>query len=194
MGSVSISVLISRMAYGTDIRECGSGNAGTANVLRTFGWKPALAVFVVDVGKGGFCAFVVPMLQVTDLDFPLGTLEFAVGAAAVLGHCYPLFPGFRGGKGVATAAGVLLVTYPFVLALCSVVFLVVIIASRVVSMAAVVAALSAPAVLLVFRQWLDYEVSLPSLYIATGLSIFVVCTHRSNLVKLWNGSEKKVLG
>ena len=182
------------MAYGTDIREYGSGNAGTANVLRTFGWKPALTVFIVDVGKGGICAFVVPMLRLTDLDFPQGTLEFSTGAAAVLGHCYPVFAGFRGGKGVATSAGVLLVTYPFVLALCSVVFLVVMIASRVVSAAAIVASLSAPALLLMFRQWLGYEVSLPSIYIATGLAILVLFTHRSNLVRIWAGNEKKALG
>ncbi len=147
---------ISRLIYGSDIREYGSGNPGATNILRIFGWKAALAVFMVDVGKGGISALLAPRLQFADVSFPPGLLQFVAGAAAVIGHCYPLFAEFRGGKGVATAAGALLVTHPVAVALCSGVFMAVLIASRKVSVAAMVASLSMPVLLLMLRHRFGY--------------------------------------
>jgi glycerol-3-phosphate acyltransferase PlsY len=191
LASFSISVQISRLISGLDIREYGSGNAGAANVLRIFGWKPALAVLVVDVGKGGGIAFLVPTLWFADVNCSPGFLQLVAGAAAVVGHCYPLFMGFRGGKGVATAAGALFVIYPFVACLCLVVFVSVLLVFRTVSVAALVASLLMPVVLLVLRYGFGYEVSPLNLYVAAGLSGFIVFTHRSNIARVWFGRERK---
>ena len=191
LASFSSSVQISRLIYGSDIREYGSGNPGATNILRIFGWKAALAVFIVDAGKGGISALLAPRLQFADVSFPPGLLQFVAGAAAVIGHCYPLFAEFRGGKGVATAAGALLVVHPVAVALCSGVFMAVLIASRKVSVAAMVASLSMPVLLLMLRHRFGYEVPSSNLWIATGLAVFIVFTHRSNIVRLWFGRERK---
>ena len=191
LASFPISIQISRLIYGSDIREHGSGNAGTANMLRIFGWKPALAVLAADVGKGGVVAFFAPALWFADANCSAGFLQLVAGSAAVFGHCFPLFMGFRGGKGVATAAGALLVIYPFAACLCLVVFVAVLLAFRTVSVAAIVASLSMPVVLLVLRHSFGHDVSSSTLYVAAGLSIFIVFTHRSNIVRLWFGRERK---
>ena len=191
LASFPISIQISRLIYGSDIREHGSGNAGTANMLRIFGWKPALAVLAADVGKGGGVAFFAPVLWFADVNCSAGFLQLVAGSAAVFGHCFPLFMGFRGGKGVATAAGALLVIYPFAACLCLVVFVAVLLAFRTVSVAAIVASLSMPVVLLALRHSFGHDVSSSNLYVAAGLSIFIVFAHRSNIVRLWFGRERK---
>lgn len=107
VGSIDFAVVVARM-HGVDIRSVGSGNPGAANVMRTLGRGPAVMVFVGDMLKGVVAA---AMGMVVSGD-PVGTLAFGAGLAAVVGHCYPVFHRFRGGKGVATAVGVVLFTIP----------------------------------------------------------------------------------
>lgn len=107
VGSIDFAVVVARM-HGVDIRSVGSGNPGAANVMRTLGRGPAAMVFIGDMLKGVVAA---AMGMVVSGD-PVGTLAFGAGLAAVVGHCYPVFHRFRGGKGVATAVGVVLFTIP----------------------------------------------------------------------------------
>lgn len=182
---------IGRRLYGRDVRGLGSGNAGAANMWRAFGWRPALAVFALDVAKGWVPAVVAAGLPVGDSAAPPSTLGLAAGLGAVLGHCRPLFAGFRGGKGVATAAGALLATHPGALAVGLGVFAALLGLTRTVSAASVAAALAVPAALLAFRRGFGYSVPPPDLYAAAALAGFIVFTHRSNLARLLRGIEPR---
>jgi len=191
LASFSSSVQISRLVYGTDVREHGSGNAGATNMLRTFGWKPALAVFLIDVAKGFVPALLAPRFQFGELSLPPAYLQLVAGAAATIGHCYPLFAGFRGGKGVATAAGAFLATHPLAVSICFVVFVTVVVPSGQVSIAALTASLSMPVTLLALRHGVGYPVSTSELYVAVLLAGFIVFTHRSNIVRIRVGGERR---
>ncbi|MEE2637255.1 MAG: glycerol-3-phosphate 1-O-acyltransferase PlsY [Acidobacteriota bacterium] len=191
LASFSSAVQISRLVYGTDIRKYGSGNAGATNMLRTFGWKPALAAFLVDVAKGFVPALLAPRFQLGELSLPPTSLQLVAGTAATIGHCYPLFAGFRGGKGVATAAGAFLAIYPLAVPICLVVFVVVVIPSGQVSLAALTASLSMPVTLLALRYGVDYPVSTPDLYVAVSLAGFIVFTHKSNISRMRVGGERR---
>ena len=191
LGSCPTSVPISRRLYGSDVRGHGSGNPGATNMLRTFGWRPALAVLVLDAAKG-----YVPALLATWLagggPVPAATLGLAAGAGATLGHCYPVFAGFRGGKGVATAAGAFLATYPGAMAGGLAVFAALLALSRHVSAASIGAAAAMPAILLAFRYRPDHAVPVADVYLAAVLAGFIAFTHRSNLARLRHGREPRV--
>jgi glycerol-3-phosphate acyltransferase PlsY len=191
LASFSSAVLVSRLAYGTDIRTTGSGNAGATNILRAYGWKPAVPVLVVDVAKGFLPTLLAPRLQFADMPGLEGVLPLIAGAAAVLGHCYPIFAGFRGGKGVATAAGMFLALYPTVVPVCIAVFLATVAATRYVSLASVGASVSMPIVLAALRYGLGYDVSGVTLSVTTLLAGFIVFTHRANLSRVWHGTEHR---
>jgi glycerol-3-phosphate acyltransferase PlsY len=192
LGSFSSAVQIGRWVYGIDIRECGSGNAGTSNVLRTCGWRPAVAVFCVDVGKGGLACAVVPFVACAPSAPAVLTLQVVAAVAAVVGHCYPLFAGFRGGKGVATALGAFLVIDPIAAAAAGVVFLLVVVFGRRVSVGSVAAGLAMPGVLVWARGGLEDPAPPSVVYGAIALAIFITFTHRSNLFRLWHGREPRL--
>ena len=157
---------------------------------RAFGWRPALAVFALDVAKGWVPAVVAAGLLVGDSAAPSSTLGLAAGLGAVVGHCRPLFAGFRGGKGVATAAGAFLATHPGAVVVGLGVFAALLGLTRTVSAASVTAALAVPAALLAFRRF-GYSVPPPDLYAAAALAGFIVFTHRSNLARLLRGVEPR---
>ncbi len=116
LGSVSGSLVLGRLK-GLDVRNVGSGNAGATNALRAGGWAFALGVLVIDVGKGWLAAAVLPGLNlpgVASSTVSIQSVAILCGFAAILGHCFPLFHGFRGGKGVGTSVGVLLALSPMV--------------------------------------------------------------------------------
>ncbi len=191
VGSCPTSAPMSRWLYGSDVRDHGSGNPGATNMLRTFGWRPALAVLALDAAKG--C---IPALLASSL--PLGSpaapapLGLAAGAAATLGHCYPFFSRFRGGRGVATAAGAFLATYPGAAACGLAVFAALLTLFRYASVAAIGAAAAMPAILLAFRHALDHAVPPSDVYLAAGLAAFIAFTHRSNLSRLRQGREPRI--
>lgn len=178
--------------YGSDVREHGSGNAGATNMLRTFGWRPALAVLLLDAAKGYVPAVLAASLPVGD-PASAAALGLAAGAAAALGHCYPLFSGFRGGKGVATSAGAFLATHPGAVACGFAVFAALLALSRYVSVAAVGAAAAMPAILLVVRSGPERAGPPSDVYLAAALAAFIVFTHRSNLSRLRQGREPRSL-
>ena len=193
LGSCPTSVPISRRLYGSDIRGHGSGNPGATNMLRAFGWRPALAVLALDAAKGYIPALLGSWLPGAG-PVPATTLGLAAGAAATLGHCYPLFAGFRGGKGVATAAGAFLATYPGAVAGGLAVFAACSTLSRYVSAASLAAAAAMPAILLAYRYRSEPAPPLADVYLATALAGFIVFTHRSNLTRLRQGLEPRLVG
>ena len=183
LGSVSGSLLLGRFRH-VDIRTMGSGNAGGTNALRTQGVWFALGVVVIDVGKAVLAAGLLPLLQLAGPIDP-AIAGPACGFAAVVGHCYPLYYGFRGGKGAATAVGALAVIQPWLLIPMILTWLLVLLFTGYVGAATVLAGLSlAPAAL-----WRGDGPELVAFCIGTAL--FMVFTHRSNLRRLRAGTENR---
>ena len=183
LGSVSGSLLLGRLRR-VDIRTMGSGNAGGTNALRTQGFWFALGVVVVDVGKAVLAVLWVPAW----FDTSPSTLEIArllCGFAAVLGHCYPLWHGFRGGKGAATAVGALAVIQPWLLIPMIGAWILVLVLSGYVGLATVVAGISlVPAAL--------YRGDSTALVLfCLAVALFMTFTHRSNLKRLGAGTEHR---
>lgn len=184
VGSVSGSLVIGKIRH-VDIRESGSGNAGGTNALRTQGFLFALGVVIIDIGKGSVAAGLIPKLQFL---WPAMSMDQSVvamfcGFAAVVGHCYPVWHGFRGGKGAATAVGALLVIQPAVVIPMLLVWLAVLTVTGWVGLATMLAALSLiPAVFLL-------DGSAPAVIFAAVMGFFIVFTHRSNIRHMLEGSE-----
>lgn len=187
LGSVSFSYLIVRMLQGRDVRTVGSGNAGATNVLRTAGKGPGIAALLLDLGKGVTAVLAARALAVPPL------VVGGAAAAVVLGHVFPAFLGFRGGKGVATAAGALGALSPPAMALTLAVFVVVVAWKRYVSLGSIAAALAFPFLLLLCRRLGWVGAGERELFEA-GLAIaaLVLFKHRGNLRRLLAGTESRL--
>ncbi|MEM9173180.1 MAG: glycerol-3-phosphate 1-O-acyltransferase PlsY [Pseudomonadota bacterium] len=173
---------------GVDIRTVGSGNAGSTNALRTQGRGFALLVLVIDVGKGALAAGWIPTLPlIAGATVPPYWLAYVCAGAAVLGHVYPLFYGFRGGKGAATLVGTLLVFDPILVLPLLGVFILTIIITGYVGLATMVTADTAPFLILAV-YWLDRVPLLIYAFIMSGVIIF---THRSNIMRMIDGTESR---
>lgn len=187
LGSIPSGYLAGRWLAGLDIRREGSGSTGATNVLRVVGKGPALAVFLVDVLKGAAAV----LLAKTFLD-PFGVGVVLAGLAALAGHIWPVWLGWKGGKAVATGLGMLLgLTWPVGLA-CFGIFLAVLSLSRIVSLSSVVAALALP--LLMLGWFADQGLGLrwPYLGLALLTTMLVLWRHRSNIKRLLAGTEPRL--
>jgi len=189
LGSLSGSLILGRLR-GVDIRSMGSGNAGGTNALRSVGWAFALGVVLVDIGKG-VAAALLPLLSPLFsevLPVSLSSAGALCGLAAVAGHVWPVFFGFRGGKGAGTAVGAVAVVAPWCILPLFVVWLVTLIGTGYVGLATVLAGLS-----LVPSIWLLGPEPLPPILglTAIALAALLVFTHRSNLARLWRGTENR---
>jgi len=190
LGSISGSLLLGRLR-GVDIRAMGSGNAGGTNALRSVGWMFALAVVLIDIGKGIAAALLLPLLPPLFGDrLPLDTTSIGAlcGLAAVVGHIWPVYFGFRGGKGAGTAVGVVAVVAPWCILPLVVVWLVTLLGTGFVGLATVLAGLG-----LVPSMWLLAPEPLPPALgvLAIMLAGLLVFTHRSNLARLKDGTENR---
>lgn len=191
-GSFPTSIIVARLAKNIDIREHGSGNAGMSNVVRMVGWKAGLLVGTVDIFKGWLAAGVIagwffgnPVISDS------GIAQILAGFSAVIGHTFTIFGGFRGGKGVATLAGVLLALYPTALPLCAIVFGLVFMRWGYVSVSSMSAAASLP-ITVMLLPLLGFERAPESLLIfSLFVPLFVIATHRSNIHRLISGREKR---
>ncbi len=186
LGSVSGSMVFGAIRH-VDIRKSGSGNAGGTNAFRTQGFWFALGVVVIDIGKGALAAGVIPDIGIPGLGepAPAGILVLVCGFAAVVGHCFPIWYGFRGGKGAATAVGALAVIQPFSLLPMIVTWLLVLVLTGWVGLATMLAAIA----LVPVFAWLG--VSDQELWFAVLLAVFIVAMHHSNIANMLNGSEYK---
>lgn len=198
-GSIPASVWVGKLAYGIDLRSHGSGNAGATNTFRVLGWKAGVVVSIIDLGKGLLAAGVIATIRIDTLPSGLGFWEvdsvvrLMAGGTAVIGHMYPIWAGFRGGKGVSTTAGMLMALTPGVMLLTLGVFALVLFLSRYVSVASLTATLTYPTAIAIKKyvlhaEGLDASVFVFSLALATA--IFVA--HRSNIQRLLAGSENRV--
>jgi len=179
MGSVPFGYILTRLFAGRDIRREGSGNIGATNVSRTLGWKGGLATMVLDVAKGA-----VPVALAAHFN-PHPLAAGLAGLAAVLGHCYPLFLGFKGGKAVATSLGVFLVLAPLPCLAAAGIFILVISLTRFVSLGSILAAVSFPFLLLLFRK------PEPTAVMAACIAGLIVWRHRENIGRLVRREERK---
>lgn len=182
LGSFPTGLLIGRWLCNIDIRQYGSKNIGTTNMFRTLGPKAAGIVLLGDMGKG--------MLAVAFANWLTGEPQIALsltgGLAAVLGHNYPVFLKFKGGRGVATAFGVLCLLQPKVVMIVFPVWLVLVLLTRYVSLGSVVAAFVAP----IAAWWFNYE--LPLVIFTTAAAAFVIIRHKENIGRLLAGTESRI--
>jgi glycerol-3-phosphate acyltransferase PlsY len=181
LGSISFAVLVVRKKTGQDIRAEGSGNAGATNVLRAHGKKLAIVVALLDVAKGA-AAVLLARLVTADPRWAA-----AAGFAAVLGHVFPVFYSFRGGKGVATAVGAVAVLSPLALLACLGVFVAIVAATRYVSLGSVVSMAILPAV-----AGGLFGAPLPIVTAAAATAVLVIAKHLENLKRLARGTERKL--
>lgn len=180
IGAIPFGVVLTRLAGVGDVRASGSGNIGATNVYRTFGRRLGLLTLAMDALKG-----LVPVLLAGGL-FDFSTTEVAlVAVAAFLGHCYPIYLGFKGGKGVATALGIYLVLSPLSVLCALLLFGSILWHWRYVSLASVSAAAAIPLLVGLFEQ--SWALVLATLFI----SVMVIVRHRSNIERLRNGTETK---
>jgi glycerol-3-phosphate acyltransferase PlsY len=190
LGSIPTAVLVSKYKFGIDIREHGSGNAGATNTFRILGKKAGIFVMVVDMLKG---VLAVNLAHLTSLDWQFQTeqivnLQIGLGLCAILGHIFPIWAGFRGGKGVATLFGMILGIHPEAALLLALVFVLILFFTKYVSLSSIVASLSFP--MLLFFYYSGQEPSYKIFAIATAC--LVVLTHHKNIGRLINGNESKV--
>lgn len=188
-GSIPTSVWWGRALHGVDVREHGSKNAGATNTFRVLGWRSGVPVLLIDIAKGFIPVRILPNLSPLQPDSPEWMwLRVALVIAAVVGHLYPVFSGFRGGKGVATSLGGILAVHPGAAAICIAVFVLVFFISRYVSLGSLCAALAFPlAVALIYQ-----ETSAVKVGFAIVLCLLVFFTHRQNIGRLLRGEESRM--
>lgn len=188
LGSVPSAVWIGRRFYGTDIREHGSRNAGATNTLRVLGRKAAMIVFAMDVLKGFAAVSLCWLSGYSHGSDYLFDLKVTLVAAAVLGHIFPIFAGFKGGKGVATLAGATLGVYPSAVAICLVVFMIVLLATRYVSLSSMAGGVSFP--LIIYFVFGERSTSL--IIYSIVVACLLIFTHRKNIKRLIKGTESRI--
>jgi glycerol-3-phosphate acyltransferase PlsY len=188
VGGIPFGVVIGRRFFGVDVSQHGSGNTGATNVFRQLGWKAALPAALLDIAKGAL-----PTLLAIWLADPRWGVEWAdwfaiaAGMAAVLGHMYSPYRGLRGGKGVATAAGVIIVLEPLVIVILLATFVGLIAVFRIVSVASVLAAIEYPVLV-----WLLYAARPAFVLFAVAAATAVVWAHRSNIRRIFQGEEPRI--
>lgn len=192
IGSVNFSIILSKKIAGFDVREKGSGNAGTTNMLRSVGKGPAALTLVLDILKGIVAILIAKYLVGNIVEgINVAILVQIAGFFVVLGHTFPMFFGFKGGKGVATALGVLLMSNPLIGVICLVFALAVMALTRMVSLGSIMAAVLFP-VLTIFIT--ENYVADGYNYIIFGIAmaVLVVFNHRANLKRIYNGTENRL--
>lgn len=189
LGSIPTSLIVSKSQFNIDIRDYGSGNAGATNTFRVLGSKWGSFVMVLDVLKGLIAAnlaFVLPFYL--NNEFERTNFQIGLGLAAVLGHIFPIWAEFRGGKGVATLFGLIIAISPWTALSCVGVFLLVLYLTRFVSLSSILASLAFPVfILVIFNVDNDaYRI------FAIGVALLVMLTHQKNIGRLLSGNENKV--
>ncbi len=190
LGSIPTSVWVGRIFYGTDIRKQGSGNAGATNMIRILGPGAGIPVLLFDIFKGWAA---IQLMQLFDLNLATenqaALYQIGLGALVVAGHVFPVFAGFRGGKGVATLLGVGIALFPLASLITLGIFIIVFISFRYVSLASISAAIAFPVIDIVL---LGHREILPFMILAIAIAIFIPLTHRKNIHRLIQGTESKL--
>lgn len=188
LGSIPTAVWWGKRYFGIDVREFGSGNAGATNTFRVLGKKAGIPVLVIDIIKGSLAVLLVHFSPYVFDSNQFVNLELGLGIAALVGHVFPIFAGFRGGKGVATILGVVICLTPITSACVLVVFLLVLMATRYVSLSSMTAGVSFPIFLNVILENENETLMVFSLFIA----VLLIITHKKNISRLLKRQESKV--
>ncbi len=189
IGSIPSAVWVGRTFYGIDVREYGSGNAGATNTFRVLGVKAGIPVLLMDIGKGWLA---VQLSQVMGSYLP-GTqqminFKLALGICALIGHIFPIYVGFRGGKGVATLLGILLAVHPAAAFICAGVWVVTLFITNYVSLSSMIAAITYPSIIMFI-----YNETIATVNVfAMAIAILVLITHQKNIERLLRGTESKI--
>lgn len=192
LGSIPTAVWIGEAFYKIDVREYGSGNAGATNTFRVLGKKAGIAVMIIDILKG-FAATKLAYIIGLSVTGPVRSAQFvnwelALGVIAVMGHLFPIFAGFRGGKGVATLFGMVLAVNLNAAVLCVLVFVTVLLISKYVSLSSICAGFTFPlSIIFIFHSTIKSE----ALY-GICVCVLILVTHQKNLERLLKGKESKV--
>lgn len=190
LGSVATAVWAGRVFHGIDVREHGSGNAGATNTIRVLGWATGIPVLLVDIAKGFLAASLPSIFRLAPPGTPeLIDMQIICGLIAIVGHIFPVFAGFKGGKGVATTFGVLLALHPPATLLCMGVFILGLLLTGYVSISSMSAGIAFPLVsLLVFRS-----PSVVFTIFALLIALALVITHKKNIRRLIRGEENRFI-
>ncbi len=187
LGSVATAVWIGQYFYGVDVREYGSGNAGATNTFRVIGKKAGIAVLIIDALKGWLGVGIAWLGTYKPGTEQFVNFQLVLGIGALVGHIFPLYAGFRGGKGIATLLGIVLAVHPWAALWCIGVFLIVFIISRYVSLGSMIAAITFPIVVIFV-----YKAVIPSLVIFSLLiAVLVLMTHQKNIERLLRREESR---
>lgn len=195
LGSISPSIIISRLVKGVDVRTTGSGNAGMTNAIRLLGAKWGVLVAFIDLAKG-FCATMVVTslfisgVNITYIDETL--VRILAGVAGVAGHIWTVFFGFKGGKGVLTVAGAVLGIAPLQVGICFLVFLAVLVLSRYVSLSSIIGVSVFPVIVLIQKFLLHNDISVHLIWFSFFVALLITFTHRENIKRLLRGEEKRI--
>ena len=190
MGSVSSAVWLGRWMKGVDVRHLGSGNAGFANVMRNLGPQVGVPVLVIDTMKGFLAvglAYLIPGLESDTEIFYVAQIAF--GLAALLGHLFPVFSGFRGGKGVATGLGIVLALFPLGALLSLAVFLIALLISQYMSLGSLLAGISFP----LFVMFLEPTDNVPLIVFSWLVAVLLILTHQKNIDRILKGQEHRAV-
>lgn len=186
--------MISHYFYKADVRDYGSHNAGANNVQRVFGWKAGFAVLAADFMKGVAAVSLVFLTELTPETDIFVAFQISLGFAAVLGHIFPVFFKFKGGKGVATLCGVLCAMHPWAVLICTGVFLIVFFISRYVSLSVIIAVTCYPFLInSIFAFWLQPDETLTLKIFSIVIAATIWLTHLSNIKRLIKGKEEKFI-
>jgi glycerol-3-phosphate acyltransferase PlsY len=202
VGSIPTSIMLSRWLHGFDIRTKGSGNAGGTNVFRVLGWKYGILVTIVDMGKAVLATTLIarlfwdptlPFYNRTPFD-DFTIIQMICGAAAIVGHIWTMFAGFRGGKGIAAGAGMLIGIAPTEFAISAAVFLIVSFLWKYVSLGSIAGAIAFPLSLFVRHDIFGDEIhSYKTLiYFSIAVAVLLIYSHRENIKRLLSGTENRV--
>jgi glycerol-3-phosphate acyltransferase PlsY len=190
LGSIPSAVWIGKKFHNIDVREHGSGNAGTTNTIRVLGWKAGMPVLLLDLGKGWLATMLPVFFTLAEPgSSEIINIQILAGITAIIGHIFPVFAGFRGGKGVATAFGVLLALHFLLTLSCFGVFLVMLMLTGIASVSSMSAGIAFPILLFTVFDTHSMVFRIFSVIIAVALII----THRKNIGRLLRGEEPRLI-
>lgn len=193
VGSFPTAIITGKLSRGIDIRQHGSGNAGGTNVFRVLGWKLGVFVMLVDMMKGLLATVYLSKLTlVPGNEIPAVYLEITAGVFAIIGHIWTIFAGFKGGKGVGTAAGFLFGIIPMAALGGLIIFFTLFFTFRYVSLGSIAAAVGIPLILVFQKLYLGQQIEPVLLYITGAIAVLIIFTHRSNIQRLLSGTENKI--
>jgi len=201
IGAIPSSLWMGKLFFDTDIRDHGSGNAGATNTFRILGWKAGITVLLIDFGKGLLCTTVISGLAWNIGSGPVSLysgwevesmLVIFAGVAAVVGHMFPVYAKFSGGKGAATACGMLYGIEPVSISISLAIFIIVMVSTRYVSLGSIIASLIYPFSQLTLRYGFDWDIDGSIILFSSFLALGIVIKHKGNIKRLIAGNENRV--